>query len=57
MKARSLTADHAHHGTPASAERARILSSISVTFRTKVTWWPRWASHRWMMSKLSPDRM
>ncbi|SKU44237.1 Uncharacterised protein [Mycobacteroides abscessus subsp. abscessus] len=36
-KARSYVAAHSHHGRPASAALFRILSSMSVTFRTNRT--------------------
>jgi hypothetical protein len=35
---RSLRYANAHHGSPDSAALIRILSSMSVTLRTSVTW-------------------
>src|SRR5215469_2927620 len=57
VNARWFRSDTSHQGTPSPRATLRILSSMSVTFRANVTWYPLAASQRTRMSKLTPDLM
>ena len=57
LNARSLRWATSHQGTPSAAATRRILSSMSVTFRQNVTWYPLARSQRVRMSKTTPDLM
>src|SRR6516225_7992885 len=57
LNARWFRSDTAHQGTPSPWATLRILSSMSVTFRQNVTWYPLAPSQRTRMSKLTPDLM
>ena len=57
LNARSFRCATSHHGTPSPAATRMILSSMSVTFRQNVTWYPLARSQRVSRSKTIPDLM
>ncbi|CPU64074.1 Uncharacterised protein [Mycobacteroides abscessus] len=57
VNARSYVAAQAHQGSPASADFARILSSMSVTLRMSVTRAPPRRSQRMSTSNATAERM